>query len=116
MTLDGSRLLLVEDEPIIGFALEDMMMEEGAQTQFASSLEAAMKLVNKERFDGAIVDINLHGQESYELARELMRQKVPFIFATGYGEMALPAEFEQVPVISKPYSRDYILAAFAGMG
>lgn len=112
MKIEGSSLLLVEDEPIIGFALEDMMIAEGAETCFASSLETAEELARTRAFDGAIVDVNLHGQSSYSLARDLLKRGVVLIFATGYGSLAHPEEFARVPTTTKPYDLDAIRRAF----
>lgn len=102
MKLAGNRVLLVEDEPIIGFALEDMMVDEGACAVLACSFAEGLRLARKQVFDAAILDVNLHGQESYPLARELLRASVTVIFATGYGMQARPADLAGVPTVTKP--------------
>lgn len=111
MTIDGQRFLLVEDEPIIGFALEDMMIEAGAKTHFASSLDQALKLAEAQTFDAAVLDVNLHGRESYPLARELRDRGVAVIFATGYGVEPLPEDLAELQTIPKPYDIDAIRSA-----
>ena len=111
MTIEGKRFLLVEDEPIIGFALEDMMIEAGAETRFASSLDQAMKLVTSEAFDAAVLDVNLHGRESYPLARELRQRSVMVVFATGYGIEPLPEDLSDMQTIAKPYDINAIRGA-----
>lgn len=113
MKLSGNKVLLVEDEPIIGFALEDMMAEEGASAVLACSLAEGMQLARKHSFDAAILDVNLHGQESYPLARELLRARVPVIFATGYGTQTRPDDLADVPTVTKPYDICAIRAAFS---
>lgn len=112
MKLTGNTVLLVEDEPIIGFALEDMMADEGANAVLACSLAEGLQLARKHSFDAAILDVNLHGQESYPLARELLRARVPVIFATGYGMQARPDDLAGVPTVTKPYDIGAIRAAF----
>lgn len=111
MTIEGQRFLLVEDEPIIGFALEDMMLDAGAKTRFASSLEQALHLARSETFDAAVLDVNLHGRESYPLARELRERGVAVIFATGYGVEPLPEDLVALQTIPKPYDIDAIRSA-----
>jgi DNA-binding response OmpR family regulator len=113
MKLAGSRLLLVEDEPIIGFALEDMMNDEGAETVLASSLQEALGIARSQTFDGAIVDVNLHGEESFPLVRELAASGVRAVFATGYGTATLPEDLAHVRAIAKPYDVKTIREAFA---
>ena len=115
MKITGSKFLLVEDEPIIGFALEDMMIDAGAETRFASTLEEGLQIAAQERFDGAIVDMNLHGVDSYPLARELLRAKVAVVFATGYGDRTRPEEFAEVIVLPKPYDMNGIRRAFESL-
>ena len=115
MKLSGQRVLLVEDEPIIGFAPEDMIIAEGAKTHFASSLDDALELARSQVFDAALVDINLHGRESYPLARELLKRNVAVVFATGYGVEPLTGDLADVPAIAKPYDMPTIRAAFAGL-
>ena len=113
MNLKGSTVLILEDEPIIGLALEDMLSRQGASVLFASQIEEAAELIDRERLDSAILDVNVHGTLSYPIAALLADRSVPFIFATGYGDRSHPAEFAGVPTISKPYSAEDIRRAFS---
>ncbi|WP_120078496.1 response regulator [Aurantiacibacter odishensis] len=113
MSIAGRKFLLVEDEPVIGFALEDMMIAEGADTQFASSLDEGLSLADAHEFDAAVLDVNLHGRESYPLARKLREKGVDVVFATGYGVEPLPSDLAEVETVAKPYSVESIRAAFA---
>src|SRR5690606_35065200 len=103
MRMEGQTVLLLEDEPIIGFALEDMLIECGATPLFCGSLEAARRTLESAEPDVAILDVNIHGERSYPVAETLARRGIPFIFATGYGDALHPPQFAQVPTISKPY-------------
>lgn len=116
MTITGSTILVLEDEPIIGLALEDMLMGEGAFVLLASGMEEARELIAKRDIDSAILDVNVHGELSYSVALLLAEQEVPFIFATGYGDRSHPAEFSGVPTIAKPYSLGDIHSAMATVG
>ncbi len=111
MTLEGSTVLILEDEPIIGLALEDMLSQQGASVLFASQIEEARELIDRERVDSAILDVNVHGTLSYPIATLLADRSVPFIFATGYGDRSHPEEFAAVPTISKPYSAEDVRRA-----
>lgn len=111
MKLQDKSVLLVEDEPIIGFALEDMIDEQGARSVLVSSVEAGTDAIAKERFDLAIVDVNLNGEYSYPLADMLLETRCPFIFATGYGSVTHPDRFADTPTVGKPYDLDAILEA-----
>ena len=116
MTLDGATILVLEDEPIIGLALEDMLVSLGATVVFASRMEEAHAALEEAKIDGAILDVNVHGHMSYPVAATLSELAIPFIFATGYGDSSHPAEFRAVPTIAKPYSAAELEAAFARAG
>lgn len=88
------------------------MVDEGADAVLACSLAEGLQLARMHMFDAAILDVNLHGQESYPLARELLRARVCVIFATGYGVQARPADLASVPTVTKPYNIGAIRAAF----
>lgn len=111
MKLSEKHVLIVEDEPIIAFALEDMLVDEGATVAAASSVDQAMETLDDENFDFAILDVNLHGKKSYPLAHELQKRAIPFAFATGYGDAEHPAEFAGVTTLTKPYSLSQICDA-----
>ena len=116
MMLSGTTILVLEDEPIIGLALEDMLMGEGAFVLLASGLEEARQMIASREIDSAILDVNVHGAQSYPVALLLAEQEVPFIFATGYGDRSHPSEFAGVPTIAKPYSLGDISSALAIVG
>jgi response regulator RpfG family c-di-GMP phosphodiesterase len=111
MTFDGATILILEDEPIIGLALEDMLSLQGASVLHASRIEEACDLIAEEQVDSAVLDVNVHGTLSYAVAQLLAEREIPFIFATGYGDRSHPVEFADVPTVSKPYSADDIRTA-----
>ena len=113
MNLAGAHVLVLEDEPIIGLALHDQLSERGAIVHYAERIEEAAALLETKVVDCAILDVNVHGKPSYEIARRLKDSSTPFVFATGYGDRSHPAEFEGTPTLSKPYSVDEIARALS---
>ena len=102
--IGGQRLLLVEDSMMIALDAQAMLQEAGASVEIAGSLPDARRALGIETFDGAVLDINLAGETSFGLADDLLRDRMPFVFATGYGErIAIPDRFAGVPVVLKPY-------------
>lgn len=116
MALAGRTIMVLEDEAIVGLALEDMLAEAGALTLYAETLSIAQDLITAQRFDAAILDINVHGERSYPVAAELRRRGLPFIFATGYGDALHGTAFEGVPTVTKPYTFAEIARALAAIG
>jgi hypothetical protein len=57
----------------------------------------------RDGFDFAVIDINLRDQKAFPLADELARQRIPFVFATGYDTGAIPDRYRDVPRWEKPY-------------
>ena len=47
--------------------------------------------------------------------RSLSRRNVPFVFVTGYGANALPAEFADRPRVHKPFKMEELLAVLSSM-
>lgn len=116
MTFAGTRILILEDEPIIGLSLEDMLKRQGAQVLFASGIEEASEFIAAEEIDLAILDVNVHGLQSYPVASMLTERAIPYIFATGYGDRSHPQEFADIPTVSKPYSAEDIRLALGSVG
>jgi CheY-like chemotaxis protein len=103
------RILVVEDEVLIGMLLEDMLGDLGYEIAgTASRLDEAVVLAREAAIDAAILDVNLNGQEVFPVAEILAGRSIPFIFATGYGERALPAAYQQRPTLQKPFEQDLL--------
>lgn len=110
----GKRILIVEDEPILGFDLEDMLEGLGWEAVgIATRLHRALELIESAAPDAAILDVNLHNEQSYPAADMLADRRIPFIFATGYGDSQHPERHRSVPTLIKPYSQDDVRAALA---
>lgn len=104
MTLRERLVLIVEDEPIVALALEDLIEDAGGRPLYAERIEEAFAIIAGHPVELAILDINVHGHRSYPLAKMLSELGIPFIFATGYGDALHPLEFEATPTIVTPYS------------
>jgi DNA-binding response OmpR family regulator len=109
--LAGCRALVVEDESAIAMMIEDMLIEAGCEVEVASQLEQAVALAGAGRFDLAVLDINLHGRESFEAADLLTARNVPVIFASGYGQSGRPARYQHLPMLQKPFACEELISA-----
>jgi CheY-like chemotaxis protein len=102
--LAGRRVLILEDEPVVAFALEDMLIDMGCVVVGpALRLPDAFALIESTPFDAAILDVNISGVPSYPIADELERRGIPYLFATGYGKDGVEARRVRVGVLTKPY-------------
>ncbi|WP_456837081.1 response regulator [Bradyrhizobium sp. USDA 4486] len=97
-------MLIVEDEYFLAADLEEALRSEGAEIVGPiCEFSQALAQVEKDGFDAAVIDINVHGQSAYPIADKLMQQRIPFVFATGYSREALPSRFWEVKRFEKPY-------------
>jgi len=111
MTLDGKRILVVEDEALVSMLIEDFLHDIGCDVVgTASTLEDALAKSSALDLDAAILDINLSGKLSYPVATILASRRIPFLFATGYGMAGLPVDLKDVPVLSKPFGLEQLEA------
>jgi len=101
------RVLVVEDEMLIGMLLEDMLNDMGLEVAaVVPRLRDALEAVERETFDLAILDVHLHGEAAFPVADALIGKNIPFVFATGYGERGLPETYRSRPVLQKPFAKD----------
>jgi CheY-like chemotaxis protein len=107
-TLQGLRVLVVEDEALVSMLLEDMLADHGCEVAAtASRIAQALELIEGGiAFDAAILDVNLGGEPIFPVAEALAAKGAPFVFATGYGAGGLPEAWRSRPTLQKPFSHD----------
>lgn len=99
------RVLLVEDENIIAMLTEDMLGDMGFEVGVsAATLSQGLKAASAEKFDFAVLDINLRGELSYPIADILIERGIPFIFASGYVEGGIDPRYRTIPALKKPFN------------
>ncbi len=108
------RILIVEDEAIIGRHLEVTLKQGGfAVAGRVDTGEASIIAARDEHPDLVLMDIRLKGEISgIEAAQEIHdRFQIPIIYLTAYGDLEGPegavASLE-FPRLSKPFSEDEI--------
>ena len=112
--LSGRKVLVVEDEMIVGWLLEDMLVDLGcAIVGPANSVNQALAMIDAEAFDAAVLDVNLDGQMSYPVADALTARGMPFVFSTGYDKDTLRDGYRTFPVLQKPFHRSELGDALA---
>ena len=93
-SLDGRRMLVVEDDYIIAQDMRGSLEQEGAVVVGpAGSTAGALRLIEADPdLHAAIIDVNLNGEKSFAIAAALQRRRIPFVFTTGYGADDIPAD------------------------
>jgi len=112
ITLCGCRVLVVEDEVLVAWMLEEMLAElECMVVGPAVRVSQALAMVGTEAIDLAILDVNLNGEKSYAVADALAARRVPFVFSTGYAADSMPDKYRSSLILQKPYSQSDLSAA-----
>jgi CheY-like chemotaxis protein len=107
----GRRILIVNDEFFVADSLAMCLASVGAIVVGpVHSLAAALDLVRADdRLEGALLDVNLHGEKAFPVADALEASGVPFVFMTGYGSEAIPERFASIPRCAKPFQFDELI-------
>ncbi len=107
-------VLIIEDEPLIAFQLEELVREMGNQVVgVASTHEEAVALFEARRPGIVLADIQLaDGSSGIDAVNEILREAdVPVIFITAFPERLLTGERpEPTYLITKPFSDDFVRA------
>jgi PAS domain S-box-containing protein len=112
--LDKPRVLVVEDEALVGIMIQECMAELGFQIVGPiCTASDALAAAEDGEFDAAILDINLGDGMVYQVAEILARRHVPFVFVTGYDADSVDSRFREIPVLQKPVEREMLQRVFA---
>lgn len=111
------RILVVDDEPLIAMLLCDWLEELGHTVIGpAHSVKDALALLESEPVDGAILDVTLGQENSFDIAEALQKLSVPTVFATGHGPDSLEERFRAAPMLPKPFDFAAVEQALTSFG
>jgi DNA-binding response OmpR family regulator len=115
-TFNGLTALVVEDEALIAFLIEDMLKDAGfGEVIHAGSVRQAFATLEETRPDVAILDLNLAGEPAYPVAERLQSLAIPFAFASGYGTTGVSGAWAHTPVIQKPFQADALVETLTAL-
>jgi DNA-binding response OmpR family regulator len=104
-----ASILVVEDDPAIGCALEDDLRLEGYAVRLVADGPAALAIAQRERFDLILLDVMLPHKDGFDVCRELRRMGVEASIVmltarTGDAEKVLGLDLGADDYMTKPYS------------
>jgi CheY-like chemotaxis protein len=84
--MSAERILVVDDEPIIGIAFQRELGEQGFTVDSVTSAEDAFKAVKSKRYDLVFIDKVMPGIDGIEACRKIkeISPRSIAIFMTGY--------------------------------
>lgn len=103
-SLAGLRILVVEDDALVALNLQEFVEGLGCTVIGPTGrLAEALAVLETAEIDGAMLDINLHGEMVYPLAERLAERQIPMLFCSGYAfTQAVPPQFAHYPQVAKP--------------
>ncbi len=109
------QVLVVEDDLVIAIMAETMLQHLGCRSVVVAGSQAgALEALGTQRFDFALLDVDLGDHDSGGVARELAALGVPAIVTTGYSDTdELPEALRGLPRVSKPYTEHDLERAMA---
>lgn len=114
--LESKRVLIVEDDDLIGMVLTMILEEE--RTAVVGPLWSraeALHCAHTATLDAALLDVNLTDGTSYEVARVLQGRGVPFAFLSASEPLDVPKTLAPSAFLGKPVRMNEIVHALTRM-
>ena len=115
--LNGLRILVVEDNFLAAEVVRDALEQNGCTVIGpVGRVAEGLRLVEQEKLDGAVLDINLNGDRCFPIAEALRGRGVPFVFLTGYdSSTVIPAELRETRRLGKPVHEHHLIEALGDL-
>jgi DNA-binding response OmpR family regulator len=105
-------VLVVEDEALIAMDIESIVEGAGYRVIGSfSTVEKAFSLLEREKPDIAILDVNLGRSNVFVLADALTLAGTALLFVTGHSKVVITEAHKHRPLVSKPFLPDVLIEA-----
>jgi CheY-like chemotaxis protein len=114
MSTNLKKILVVDDDPVVGKSFERVLGGKGYAVITAANGEEALKKLSTEEYDLLYTDIKMPGMSGIEVAERVKANQpwLPVVIITGYGTQENEARAEAAGVsafLSKPLSPEMIM-------
>jgi DNA-binding NtrC family response regulator len=104
-----AHILIIEDEFMMALMLEEMLKDLGYSISGKiGNIDSALLQIQNTAFDAVILDVNLDGHMTYQLADFFIDKKIPFLFSTGYAQESILNQYAGYMTLQKPYTREQL--------
>ncbi|MDP4025052.1 response regulator [Methylobacterium sp. NEAU 140] len=110
-----ARILVVDDDQEVRHVTASFLAGFGYRETEAADGAAALALLERERFDLAVVDLAMPGMSGVELAAEIRGRKLglPILILTGHADaVQIP---DDLPVLTKPFRSGDLASRVSGL-
>jgi CheY-like chemotaxis protein len=113
-----SRILVVEDDPLLAWELQDLLSGHGYQVigpigRLSILLPHLEKILPHAAIDAALLDVNIDGGLVFPAADLLAEANIPFVFVSGHALQMIPQPHRHRPLLNKPIGPADILDTVA---
>ncbi len=98
-----ATVLIVEDEPLIAFDLQDSLRDLGYAAVAAISVAEAMMILDTQKIDFAVLDYRVGQQDTGPIAERLIAASIPFAVCSAAEVDFARSIFREAPMLGKPY-------------
>jgi len=112
------KFLIIEDDPMIAEALQDILEVMGHTSSWFSHGNNIAEILDSIEFEAVILDLELPGKSGVDIAKEIYERngEARIIFSTGYSEQV--EEIRNLPqatcqLINKPFDMNDIRNAIS---
>jgi DNA-binding response OmpR family regulator len=110
----ASRILIVEDEPVVALNYASILEDAGCEILGPTSTTTkGIELIERERLDGAVLDIDLGGVPVDPIIGALQVKHVPYIFVSAFRDRI--GRYRDVVFVEKPCTAVELIKAVNAM-
>ncbi|HEX7967674.1 MAG TPA: response regulator, partial [Stellaceae bacterium] len=104
-SLDGATVLVVDDDFQVRNFVADSLVESGYRTLEAADGQSALRILEDEAVDLAVIDLAMPGMDGRALAKSARqrRKDLPILFITAYVEPDSSDAEQDGPLLMKPF-------------
>ncbi|HVB89737.1 MAG TPA: hypothetical protein VND97_06005 [Beijerinckiaceae bacterium] len=106
------EVLVVEDETLLALEIADILAScASCEVLTSTTIEQARKAIERPLVF-AVLDIQVIGGRTFELAETLRQRGVPLLFLSGRAATEIPASLKEAPYLEKPFAQQDLKKAF----
>ena len=101
------RILIVEDDPFIAMDIETAVADQlgpAVELIVVDSVSQAQRAATAAKISCALLDIDVVGGKTFDVAANLLQKGTPFAFVSGSTPSDVPEMLRKVRFLRKPFS------------
>ena len=112
-----SRILVVDDEPAIGWSLRELLADEGHAVDVAANVADALAAATRSRPDAILIDVRLPGRDGIDAIPDLRQTgPAPIVVMTAFGDLDTAVRAVRAGAydyLVKPFDLEHVSAVVA---